>query len=88
MVAAMGTPTRRNVWLFDEVTEEFSKEIINPLVTSSEFLSAPSDTLVKPNHAETTPDAPLTVSTQEKESFLQSVFDHVSCRARIDNGSR
>ena len=80
MVAVMGTPMRRNVWLFDEVTEEFSEDIINPLVTSSELLSAPSDTLVKPNRAETTPDALLTVSTQEKESFLQSAFDHASCR--------
>ena len=81
MVAKMGTPTRRNVWLFDELTEEFSEDIPNPLVTSNESLAAPSNPVVEldvePESVETTPDAPLTVSIQE-ELFLQSVFDHVS----------
>ena len=81
MVAKMGTPMRRNVWLFDELTEEFSKDIPNPLVTSNESLAAPSNPVVElevePESVETTPDAPMTVSIQEKELFLQSVFDHV-----------
>ena len=82
MVAKMGTSTRRNVWLFDELTEEFSEDIPNPLVTSNESLAAPSNPVVElkvePESVETTPDAPLTVSMQEEELFLLSVFDHVS----------
>ena len=90
MIAEMGTPTRRNVWLFDELTEEFSEDITNPLVTSNESLSAPSNPVVKPESVETTPDVPLTVSIQEKELFLHSVFDHVSCsfpELTLTNGS-
>ena len=33
---------------------------------------------VEPESVETTPDAPLNVSIQEKELFLQSAFDHVN----------
>ena len=64
----MGTPMRQNVkniWLFDKVTEEFSENIINPLIASDD--SAPSSSLVKPGLIETTHDTPLTVSTQEEE---------------------
>ena len=64
----MGTPTRQNVksiWLFDKVTEEFSENIMNPLVASDD--SAPSSSLVKPGLVETTRDAPLPVSSQEEE---------------------
>ena len=39
---------------------------------------APSSSLVEPGLIETTCDAPLSVSTQEEESFLQSMFDHVN----------
>ena len=78
--ARMGTPTRQNInstWLFDEVTEEFSGDTL-PL--DNELLLAPSSPLVQPAHIETACDAPLlTVSTQEEESFLHSVFEHVSC---------
>ena len=56
--------------------------ITNPLVTSNESLWAPSNLVVElkvePESVETTPDAPLNVSIQEKELFLQSVFDHVN----------
>ena len=64
----MGTPRRQNVksiWLFDEVTEEFSENIMNPLVASDD--SAPSSSLVEPGLVETTHDAPLPVSSQEEE---------------------
>ena len=75
------TLTRRNVWLFDELTEVFSKDIPNPLVTSNESLSASSNPVIepefKPETVETTLDAPLTVSLQEK-IVLHSMVDHIS----------
>ena len=58
-------------WLFEEVTEEFSGDTL-PL--DNELLLTPSCSLVQPAGIETACDAPLlTVSTQEEESFLQSV---------------
>ena len=73
-----------NTWLFDElfdeVTEEFSGDIINSLAADNELLSAPSGPLVRSSDVGTACYAPLqTVSTQEEESFLQSVFERVSC---------
>ena len=76
----MGTPTRQNInstWLFDEVTEEFSGDTLS---SDNELLLTPSSPLVQPARVDTTCDALLlTVSTQEEESFLQSVFVFVSC---------
>ena len=70
----MGTPTRQDInstWLFDELTEEFSEDMTNSM--------APSNPLVQPAHVEVACDAPRqTVSSQEEESFLQSVFERVS----------
>ena len=60
-----------STWLFDELTEEFSEDMINSM--------APSNPLVQPAHVEAACDAPLqTVSSQEEESFLQSVFERIS----------
>ena len=71
---------RQNInsaWLFDEVTEEFSGDT---LPSDNELLLTPSSPLVQPARVETACDAPLlNVSTQEEESFLQSMFEHVSC---------
>ena len=67
----MGTPTRQDInstWLFDELTEEFSEDMTNSM--------APSNPLVQPEAACAAPRQ--TVSSQEEESFLQSVFEHVS----------
>ena len=47
MVVKMRTPTRRNVWLFDELTEESGEDISNPLVMSNESLAAPSNPVVE-----------------------------------------
>ena len=78
--ARMRTPTRQNInsaWLFDKVTEEFSGDIPH---LGNKLLLAPSSPLVQPARVETACDAPLlTVSTQEEESFLQSMFERVSC---------
>ena len=62
-VTRMGTPTRHvnSIWLFEEVTEEFSEDI-NPFVASNELLSAlASSPLVEPGRVETTRDAPSLV---------------------------
>ena len=79
--ARMGTPTKQNInstWLFDEVTEEFGRDT---LPSDNELLLMPSSPLVQPVRVETACDALLlTVSTQEEESFLQSMFECVSCR--------
>ena len=78
--ARMGTSTRQNIkstWLFDEVTEEFSRDT---LPSNNELLLTPFSPLVQPARVETACDAPLlTVSTQKEESFLQSMFQRISC---------
>ena len=76
----MGKPTSQNInstWLFNEVTEEFSGDT---LPSDNELLLTPLSPLFQPAHVKTACDALLlTVSTQEEESFLQSMFEHASC---------
>ena len=75
----MGTPTRQNInstWSFDEVIEEF---IGDTLSSDNELLLMPSSPLVQPARVDTACDALLLTVSQEEESFLQSVFERVSC---------
>ena len=73
--ARMGMPIRQNInstWLFDEVTAE--------ILCLQIMIGAICNPLVQPARVETACDASLlTISTQKEESFLQSMFERVSC---------